>query len=185
MQCHVKDVSRAVQSAVSSQVPVQNSNVGISFHNEKDKHLITDMKEINSRSDKDLVAIEYASIAIVNDTSMEDGEILEEANVAELSMDGNGNSSSKNIITSQPVILKKNMFDILNNVDEDVSNVENVMGRSIDDDVKSSSILKDMALIVENAQLAKPFLYPLKSPLLILFLSPLPSPLFFSGKGLG
>ncbi|PKU73166.1 hypothetical protein MA16_Dca025475 [Dendrobium catenatum] len=158
MQRSAREVWRVIQGAVPSQVPVQNTNLGISFPNKKAKPFVTDLKIFNFGKDKDLVDVEDATIAIVNDISLEDGEILEEMtiNFADVSLDGNRNSSSKNIIASQPVILNKNKFDIVNNVDEDVNNVEIVMGRSIVIDVNvSSPNVKDMALTVENVRVEK------------------------------
>ncbi|PKU59541.1 hypothetical protein MA16_Dca024124 [Dendrobium catenatum] len=158
MQGHVREVWKAIMGTVASQVPAQNIYLGKSFPNEKDKTLVVDLKKFNSRNDKDLVAVEDDNVSLVNDATLEDGEIFEDMplNVADFSMNENGTSSSNNIIASQPIILNKNMFDILNNVNEDVNNVEIILGKNMDDEVNvSSSKLKNMAIIVDNVKVEK------------------------------
>ncbi|PKU83077.1 hypothetical protein MA16_Dca007748 [Dendrobium catenatum] len=99
--------------AVPSQIPVavfvEDINLGKSFPNEKDKTMDADMKGFNSGINEDLVAIEEAHVAVVNDISLEDGEIFEEMplKVASFSMDRNRTSS---ILLLPPLARRRSLY---------------------------------------------------------------------------
>ncbi|XP_020701746.1 uncharacterized protein LOC110113480 [Dendrobium catenatum] len=137
-----KPVTGSVPAVVLSQIPIP----GVPVLAAEDLLLVKNLK--NDDRDKDLVNDDLAI-----DRNLEEREIIEDMpiNKLDLSQVDNGIPTSKNLKTSQHIILNNNMFDILNTVNEDANNVAFTMKNNIDGNVIMSSLKpKDMALTVKK-----------------------------------
>ncbi|XP_020694670.1 uncharacterized protein LOC110108384 [Dendrobium catenatum] len=125
----------------------------------KKKRFPYNVNKVSDKLKEDLVAADSINSGTINAAEENNIVVFSNSELEEGEMLANYSGFDKNIPSSKisfaptPVIVNNNMFEILNNVDEDVEKTKNVLRNNINDEDDSSSEMKNKNIGAVNANM--------------------------------